>query len=185
MKHPQQLLYSAPFLIRHYFGARSRWWISRMYREARTLHLELSRGSWDGLAVEARDWKRYYLPPPSVRKDGLVVDIGARDGDTAFFFCFHGYRNLRLVEYDASLIPALKHNVDILRRAYGASIEIRNKPFGLEDLQGAAFLKLDCEGCEYDVDWRSSGIPYGMEVHVPRGTPLAPGQSNALGYERG
>jgi hypothetical protein len=166
-------------------GPKSRWWISRMYREARALHLMLSDCSWDGLIVEAQDWKRYYLPPPSVPKDGLIVDIGARDGDTAFFFCFNGYRNLRLVEYDKEIISVLKHNADILERAYGAHIEIRNKAFGPEDLIGAAFIKLDCEGCEYDVDFRSAGIPYGMELHVPRGTPLLPGQSNALGYERG
>ena len=115
--------------------------------------------------IEMNDWQKYYPPPSSVPKDGLIVDVGARDGDTLLFYAQLGFRNFRLIEPNPDFIPRLLENIKAIKKVYDVEIEVRWKCFELSDLEGAAFAKFDCEGCEYEFDLASLTIPWVAEMH--------------------
>ena len=152
-----------------------------------------SRWSVDGMSFaheitqeELEEWEQWYLPPSGMPKDSLILDVGARDGDTALFYVKHGYLNLRLVEPSPVHRHDLSKNAIILERKYGAKIEIRGRPFERKDLEGASFAKFDCEGCEYEIDLPSLAIPWAAEVHKkikPDRNGVYP-YVTAMGYRR-
>ncbi len=109
-------------------------------------------------------WENWYLPPFSIKKDDLILDVGARDGDSMIFYFEHGYRNIRLIEPNLDYVKNLRHNIKILQKK-GMKIEVRIKPFGREDLKGVQFAKFDCEGCEYEIDLTQLQIPIVAEIH--------------------
>jgi hypothetical protein len=123
---------------------------------------------------EYKEWSYWYHPPPRIKPDDLILDVGARDGDTAFWFFGWGYRNLRLVEPNPDnfngITGFLFENCRELMDK-GCKIEIRTKPFDLSDLDGVSFAKFDCEGCEtaFDVksEFKKRGIAWVMETHEP------------------
>ena len=135
---------------------------------------------------ELKEWDEWYVPPNSVGKHDLILDVGARDGDSALFYWNKGYTNMRLVEPDPQYWENLDNNVEILR-GYGATIEVRKKRFMLDDLEGVAFVKLDCEGCEHEHDYKNWGIPYVVEEHVYNNTGIGDVYPyiKALGYKKG
>jgi hypothetical protein len=140
----------------------------------------------DITAEELEEWEQWYLPPPALPKSCLVLDVGARDGDTAFFYIRHGYLNLRLVEPSPTYHADLAKNVSILENTYGANIDMKRRPFEPRDLEGASFAKFDCEGCEYEVDLNNLRIPWAAEVHK-RAKPDRNGvypYVTAIGYRR-
>ena len=112
-----------------------------------------------------REWTDFYIPPPSVPKEGLIVDVGARDGDSALFYVVLGYKNLRLVEPWHQYWENLEHNVELLRKM-GATVEVTHEPYKPEHLQGVAFVKFDCEGCEKRVDLTQLKVPAVAEIHI-------------------
>lgn len=128
--------------------------------------LHFSDESRSAFYIDGREWAKNYLPPDSVSKDALIVDVGARDGDSALFYLSHGYTNLRLVEADAKYWPGLHHNEEIFRSIFHPRIELVLAPFTLDCLDGAAFVKFDCEGCQGDI-LDSLEIPWVAEMHVP------------------
>ena len=133
-----------------------------------------------------KEFKREYSPPPSVPKDALLVDVGARDGDSAIYFFLLGYHNLRLVEPDPDTWGRLVHNADELSRR-GCDVEVFMEPFRTEHLNGAAFVKFDCEGCERSVDFSSLHVPWIAEFHA-HNQPDADGvfpYTKSLGVRRG
>ena len=133
-----------------------------------------------------KEFKREYSPPPSVPKDALLVDVGARDGDSAIYFWSLGYTRMRLVEPDPETWGRLVHNADELSRR-GCDVEVFLEPFHLEHLKGAAFVKLDCEGCEGSVDFSSLHVPWVAEFHTSN-QPDAAGvfpYTESLGVRRG
>ena len=134
--------------------------------------------------AEFQEWEKYYLPPASVPKHALILDVGARDGDSALFYVNHGYTNLRLIEPNPEYWPNLLANAEELRLR--ADIEVRQKRFTLDDLDGVAFVKMDCEGCEQEYDYKNFGIPYAVETHETS-KPSSAGIYNyvqRIGYER-
>ena len=115
--------------------------------------------------LEWQDWVLYYTPPSSVGFDDLIVNVGARDGDSAKFFIDLGYRNLRLVEPNSYHWDDLKHNVEIWR-SMGITIDLRLEPFKKEHLDGAKFAEIDCEGCEWEIgDFYALPFPCVIELH--------------------
>jgi len=127
----------------------------------------------------------YYQPPEGF--DGLIVDVGARDGDTAIIFARKGYKRMRLIEPDPNCWNLLEHNAKVLRKRYGCEIEILKRRFEMQDLEGAGFIKFDCEGCEHELDLRSLKIPWVAEMHI-FSKPDANGRYDfvrAIGYLKG
>lgn len=136
-------------------------------RKAGKLGMKFCNGSLYGMSHEWGDWERWYLPPKSVHRWDLILDVGARDGDTAWFYVQHGYRNLRLVEPDPRRWPSLEANAKALSKHYHAYIEVRKKPFSADDLEGVKFVKGDCEGCPLEGMLKELKVPYGAELHNP------------------
>lgn len=134
---------------------------------------------------DVAEWIREYLPP-YMKDDSLIVDVGAREGDTAVFFYMLGYRNLRLIEPSARYKENLIHNSEILRM-FGCKVEVITESFRPEHLSGAAFVKFDCEGCEYEIDLDKIKIPWVAEMHdkLPADESGVYEYSHARGYRRG
>jgi hypothetical protein len=113
---------------------------------------------------DKENWEKYYLPNNRIRKDALIVDIGAREGDTALFFAIHGYTNLLLIEPNRNYWGKLERNVNQLRQL-GIKISIKHGVFEKKDLENAEFAKFNCEGCEYELDLDSLTIAWVAEFH--------------------
>lgn len=109
-------------------------------------------------------WKKEYMPPRQTYGTELLVDVGARDGDSAIFYFFQGFRNFRLIEPDPRLGILLLENADVMRKL-GSKVEVIPSRFLPRHLDRAAFVKFDCEGCEYEVDLPSLKVPYVAEIH--------------------
>ena len=123
------------------------------------------RFSHDVQLIEIEEWQKYYTPPPSVAKDDLILDVGAREGDSALFYALSGYRNLRLVEPNPMYFNNLIHNVASLNK-FGIEIDLRLHPFRPdEQLPGVKFIKFDCEGCESEIDLDKLTVPWVAEMH--------------------
>ncbi len=127
---------------------------------------------WDTLRIkdtaslsELKEWLEWYLPPASVPKDALILDVGARDGDSVFFYIQHGYSHFRLIEPNPDYYDDLDANTKEFERI-GARVEIRKKAFTPNDLNGVAFAKFDCEGCEREIDFSLLKIPWVKENHA-------------------
>ena len=136
--------------------------------------MRLSNESTSWASQELVEWERWYLPPASVPREALILDVGARDGDSAWFYVQHGYLNLRLIEPEPDVQERLLANCEEMRQRFGAKIEVRSRPFWLEDLSGVAFAKFDCEGCEQNIDFDHLPIPWTAEFHLPN-APLPSG----------
>jgi hypothetical protein len=136
---------------------------------------------------ELGEWMKHYIPPPSVSKDALIVDVGARDADSAIFYAICGYHNLRLVEPNPIYHKSLQNNVAKLT-TMGVKIDLHLHPFNPACcLQGAAFVKFDCEGCEAEAHLDTLTIPWVAEMH---NTPKKNAQgiyeySGTSGYRKG
>lgn len=115
------------------------------------------------------EWPLHYEPPVNLSKDSLILDVGARDGDSAVWFFEQGFRNFRLVEPNATYYRKLNHNVSLLRKR-GAAVELHLEPFNSNQLRSVAFAKFDCEGCEHEVNLMELGFPVVAEVHVKSGS---------------
>ena len=115
---------------------------------------------------ETDEWEKWYIPPPYIQKDDLILDVGGRDGDTVLFYAEHGYKNIRVIEPEDYCQERLKRNCEQISNFFGIKIEIRYKIFTKEDLIGVKFAKFDCEGCEYEIDLKSLGIPIVVELHT-------------------
>lgn len=126
-----------------------------------------------------KEFRREYRFPASLRKDALLVDVGARDGDSAIWWALQGHTHLRLVEPDPGVCRRLQHNAAQLRRR-GCQVEVCAEPFRLEHLEGAAAVKFDCEGCEREVDFASLRIPWITEFHEA----VAPSKDGMYPYVR-
>ena len=117
------------------------------------------------MPIETEEWTEWYTPPPFVKPDDLIVDVGARDGDTLFFYARLGFKNFRAIEPKPECQARLRHNVAELARFYGVKVEVRQKCFTPEDLEGARFVKFDCEGCEWEMNLVDLKIPAVAELH--------------------
>ena len=134
------------------------------FRKKRLTKIGIRFCNGSGLMEEWHEFEKNYLPPKNFNKNGLIVDVGARDGDTAVFYFAHGYRNMRLIEPGEEYHGLLEHNASVLRKQ-GCKIEVLKRGFSLSDLQGASFLKMDCEGCEHELDYTTLRIPYTIVIH--------------------
>lgn len=103
-------------------------------------------------------------------KDKVVIDIGANIGDSSIYFALKGARRIVAVEPDPKVYALAKKNIETnglsdrieLVRAACANTNLdsqgnNNKPLVTLDriiempAIKPSILKMDCEGCEYDV----------------------------------
>jgi predicted RNA methylase len=86
----------------------------------------------------------------------VAIDIGAAIGDTALFFKKCGAKFVYGYEPDEARARIAEKNIEI--NGMGHSVVLYNKKATAEELHNLMtiindpiFLKLDCEGCEYDI----------------------------------
>jgi predicted RNA methylase len=86
----------------------------------------------------------------------IAIDIGASIGDTALFFKKCGAKSVYGYELDEARVKIAEKNIEMNRT--GDSVVVYNKKATAEELHklmttinDPIFLKLDCEGCEYDI----------------------------------
>jgi hypothetical protein len=86
----------------------------------------------------------------------VAIDVGAAVGDTALFFKKCGAKSVCGYELDQARVRIAEKNIEI--NEMGDSVVVYNKKATVEELHklmttinDPIFLKLDCEGCEYDI----------------------------------
>jgi predicted RNA methylase len=86
----------------------------------------------------------------------VAIDIGAAIGDTALFFKKCGAKSVYGYELDEARVRIAEKNIEM--NEMGDSVAVYNKKATAEELHklmttinDPIFLKLDCEGCEYDI----------------------------------
>jgi tRNA G37 N-methylase Trm5 len=86
----------------------------------------------------------------------VAIDIGAAIGDTALFFKKCGAKSVYGYELDQERVRIAEKNIKM--NGMGDSVVVYNKKATVEELHRlmttideSIFLKLDCEGCEYDI----------------------------------
>lgn len=89
-------------------------------------------------------------------KDGNVVDIGASIGDFALAVRYAGIEgSVYAFEPDPRFFSMMKHNIEA---NHLVNVKAYNEPASLERIlsiasseTGIGFMKVDCEGCEYQI----------------------------------
>jgi hypothetical protein len=86
----------------------------------------------------------------------IVIDIGAAIGDTALFFKKCGAKAVFGYESDEARVRIAEKNIEL--NGMHDSIVVYNRKATVEEINklmatinDPIFLKLDCEGCEYDI----------------------------------
>ena len=95
-----------------------------------------------------------YGRPDLKRK--IAIDIGAAVGDTALFFKICGAKSVYGYELDEARVRLAEKNIEM--NGMRDSVVVYNMKATVEELDklmktitDPIFLKLDCEGCEYDI----------------------------------
>ena len=122
----------------------------------------LSDSRLDLLVSEFERWEKQYLPADLRGK--TVLDVGAGEGETAYFFLLHGVKKVICIEPDEKCYARL------VRNAAGKPIQCLHKEFQLADLDILHdFMKMDIEGWEYLLLETELKTPAAVELH---GLPL-------------
>lgn len=86
----------------------------------------------------------------------VVIDVGAAIGDTTLFFKKRGAKAVYGYELDQARVTIAEKNIEM--NGTGDTVIVYNKKATVEELHklmttinDPIFLKLDCEGCEYDI----------------------------------
>lgn len=89
--------------------------------------------------------------------DRIVIDIGASIGDTAIYFVMNNAKKVYTFEPDKERFKLLIENIRLNNLeekifAYNIAIDSRKLERFIKDNNlSNIFLKIDCEGCEYDL----------------------------------
>lgn len=107
-------------------------------------------------------WRKHYLPKTTASRDIRILDAGAGEGETIFFFTRMGYKDFIAVDVDCLATKRLQKNLPYLQ----ANIEIRTKPFSSSDLAKVQFAKIDIEGAERELLTLKGRVPCEMVVEI-------------------
>jgi len=96
-----------------------------------------------------------YFQYKSIKKNDVVVDIGASIGDFSIYAEKKGAKRIISYEMDKERIDLFNKNIKInrckkivIKNSKACSL---NEVFRENNLQQCDFLKMDCEGCEYEL----------------------------------
>jgi hypothetical protein len=122
------------------------------------LHKILERGIYENFVYEQYWYLANFL---ATEKENTVVDIGAGIGDSPIYFTMNGAKKVIAIESDKERCDLLKDNVKAngfegkIIPVYGGYNNISLKKIGEivknETGDERYFLKMDCEGCEYNL----------------------------------
>lgn len=116
----------------------------------------------DLLVTEFQRWEKQYTPVDLRGK--TVLDVGAGEGETAYFFLLYGAKKVVCIE------PDEKSYAMLIKNAKGKKIQCLQKEFQLTDLElPHDFMKMDIEGWEYLLLQTELKTPAVVELH---GLPL-------------
>lgn len=108
---------------------------------------------------EWQEWNEFYLPIKM--KGKTILDIGAGEGETAFFFLLNGAKKVFCVEPNIESYRILAKNEKLHK-----DVVAFNRPFELSDLKlPYDFLKMDTEGYEESLLSVRMEKPAVVEVH--------------------
>lgn len=111
------------------------------------------------IIAEKNMWKTMYLPIPVEGK--TVLDVGAGEGESAWFFLEHGAKKVICVEPDKEAFEVLEMNAKKHREIVPV-----HKRFTPDDLLlSHDFMKMDVEGYEEELLEYSLLKPAIIEVH--------------------
>jgi len=110
---------------------------------------------------EWAEWKKYHLPPFSL-KGATVLDIGAGCGETALFYFIHGVERVICVEPNPDLARVISEN--LCSNKWNAEVQARSFDTEMLNLD-FDFMKMDCEGCEVRLLGADTLPSCVMEVH--------------------
>ena len=112
--------------------------------------------------VELQVWKKHYLPRFDL-SGKTILDVGAGNGETAYFYLSHRASKVICVESDAQAFALLQENA--ARNSW--NVECMNRSFGPDVLNlDYDFAKFDCEGCEKQLlALEKIGFPCVIETH--------------------
>jgi hypothetical protein len=149
-----------PWQLRSFFDCKhTTSWLLKEYGLRFWEHTTIIDAEW-------ASWNLCYHPPAGVDRNALILDAGAGEGETAFFYCYNGFRNIRVVESDKKKIPLLNKNVKALEKRFQVNIEVKGEPFASVHLKDVQFMKMDIEGAESAfLDLRSVSFPFVIETH--------------------
>ena len=132
----------------------------KLRRGLRKEHWLFSEGRLKLILSEWKEWEKYYLPVDV--KGKVVLDVGAGEGETAYFFLRHGAERVVCVEpdkvaYDYLLVNARVH----------PEMTVLTHPFENRQLEvfTHALLKMDIEGYEESLLEVTPPSPAVIEVH--------------------
>lgn len=115
------------------------------------------------LQSELVDWQKHYLPPKLDLKGKTVLDVGAGEGETAFFFLRNGAAQVTCIEVNQILAGRLRYNA-----VRHPELKVIEEPFSLRHLAlKHDFLKVDVEGYEETLLTAAKELvaPAVVEVH--------------------
>lgn len=126
-----------------------------------TSRVRLSRLRAGLLLYEWSIWESHYAPTFGVAGK-TVLDIGAGDGETAFFYFSKGAGRVICVEPDEARAGLLRQNVE--RNHWNC--QVLSERFSPAHLSlPFDFCKMDCEGCESSLLALDRLPPIVVEVH--------------------
>lgn len=115
------------------------------------------------LATEIKDWKKYYIPPYSL-KGKTILDAGAGCGETAWLYFKYGAKKVICIEPNPNRFKLIEENA----RINNWNVELINDYLHSEDLTSNKFdfAKIDIEGSEFQFLDELSKIPCVVETHT-------------------
>jgi hypothetical protein len=135
-----------------------------MIKTPNGLTLILPPNSLYSIVIDEVYLMQVYSKPDLTGK--VAIDVGAAIGDTTLFFKRCGAKSVYGYELDEARVRIAEKNIEM--NGMSDSVVVYNKKATAEELHklmttinDPIFLKLDCEGCEYDI------IP---KLHMPKVT---------------
>lgn len=120
------------------------------------------------LLSEWGKWEKQYLPKDGV-KGKTILDVGAGNGETAYFYFVHGAKKVISIEPD----PYAFRILEINQKSHDWDWKLRQEFFNLFHLlaDDFDFMKMDGEGCEAKlIYYPPEYLPrhFSLEVHSKR-----------------
>lgn len=134
--------------------------ILRVKRKLRKEKWDFTEQCWNMLFIQWQDWEQNYLPIDV--KGKTILDIGAGEGETAYFYLQNNAKNVVCIEPKPDAFSMLIKNT----LNHQQQIEALNEPFKKTHLKiPHDLMKMDIEGYEEKLLTTTPPKPSIIEVH--------------------